>query len=151
MGKTINPRDTYLLPENIFELKKVYLHLWIDLNLKLMYTEWRRMPVADEYREGCEIFIALVREYAVECWIAESRELVGMPMHIQSPVLLQLAPSLTGSTLKKLARIIDKDAQSILMFENILSSLKENHQISIEFEHFVSFEEAADWIGMIRD
>ncbi|MFD3001645.1 hypothetical protein ACFS7Z_14835 [Pontibacter toksunensis] len=134
----------------MFELKKVYLHLWIDLHVKLMYTEWLREPAAEEYREGCELFVMLVREHGVECWIAESRKLVGMPIHVQSPVLLQLAPSLVGSSLKKLARIIDTDLQSIAMFEDISNGLKESHQSTIELEQFISFEDAADWIGMIR-
>lgn len=151
MGKSIPFGDTFVLPENIFVLKKVYLHLWIDLHVKLMYTEWLREPAAEEYREGCELFVTLVREYAVECWIAESRKLAGMPIHVQSPVLLQLAPSLIGGSLKKFARIIDTDLQGITMFENISNRLKETHPSAIEFEHFISFEDAADWIGMIRE
>ncbi|GAB3536719.1 hypothetical protein GCM10027443_27760 [Pontibacter brevis] len=150
MENSVLTKDTLVLPENILEMENKCFHLWIDLNVKLMYTEWILMPAATEYREAGELFVKLVRDYAVECWIADSKKLAGFPIHLQKPVLQQLAPALAGGSLKKLARIIEKDTQSGLLFESISNNLKENHKSVIEVEQFITFEDAADWVGMIR-
>lgn len=150
MENSVMMKDTVVLPENIFELEKVSFRLWIDLDLKLMYTEWILKPSAEEYREACVLFVKLVKEHAVECWIADSKQLSGLPTQVQKPVLQKFAPALADGSLKKLARIIDKDSESIFMFENISHNLKENYKSVIEVEQFITFEDAADWVGMIR-
>lgn len=150
MENSVMVNDTVVLPENIFELEKLTFRLWIDLDLKLMYTEWILKPSAEEYREACVLFVNLVREHTIICWIADSKQLSGLPTQVQKPVLQKIAPALAGGSLKKLARIIDKDSESIFMFENLYNSLKEKHKSAIEVEQFITFEDAADWIGMIR-
>ena len=138
------------MPENILEVEKEYFHLWIDLDVKLMYTEWLQKPTSQEYSEACDLFLALVRQYKVENWIADSKQLTGLPLDVQQTVIKQLTHLLVNSSLKKQARIIDKDFNSFLLFEEIFNSLKANHQWDIEIQQFITFEDAADWIGMIR-
>lgn len=150
MGESVLTRETLALPANIIDIEKNFLYLWIDLEVKLMYTQWLLKPTEEEYREGCELFINMVKKYAVECWIAESREMAGTSIPMQRAILLQLAPALIGSSLKKMARIIDKDSESVSMFESLSNYMKEHHRATIEVEQFITFEDAADWIGMIR-
>ncbi|RDV16041.1 hypothetical protein DXT99_06655 [Pontibacter diazotrophicus] len=150
MGKSVLVRNTLMLPDNILEVEKINFRLWIDFDVKLMYTEWILKPSAEEYQEVCNLCVKLIRRHAVECWIADSKLLTGFPTQVQQPILHQVALSLLGCSLKKIARIIEKDSESIIMFENISSSLKERHISDIEVEQFITFEDAADWIGMIR-
>lgn len=135
MEESVNVTNITVLSENIFELEKVSFRVWIDLDLKLlMYTEWILKPSAEEYREACVLFIKLVKEHAVESWIAESKRLTGLPAQVQLPVIYKFAPALAGSSLKKLARIIDNDSESLFMFENISINLKEKYKSVIEVE-----------------
>ncbi|WP_162054302.1 hypothetical protein [Pontibacter pamirensis] len=150
MGESVLVRSTLILPENIFEVERANFRLWIDFDVKLMYTEWKLKPSAAEYQEVCDLCVKLIKSHAVECWIADSKLLTGFPTQVQKPILYQVALSLLGSSLKKIARIIEKDSESIIMFENISSRLKETHTSAIEVEQFITFEDAADWIGTIR-
>ena len=150
MENSVLLTEPYMLPGNILELEKTNIRLWIDLDVKLMYTEWLLRPSAEEYRETVELMIHMVSEYAVACWIAESRMLSGMPIDVQKSILQQLAPLLKNSTLKKLARIIEKDSHSNYMFQDLSNKFRRRHRTVIEVEQFISFEDAADWVSMIR-
>lgn len=150
MGKSTLTKSAYLLPDNLFELKKTYLHLWVDLDVKLMYSEWLLAPTAEEYSEACELFVKTVQEHAVECWIADSKLLASLSVSDQKRIILRLAPVLFNTSLRKLARITNKDFHSTFMFEDLSRSLTDKHHAAMEIQQFISFEDAADWVGMIR-
>lgn len=150
MENSVLIRSTLILPDNIVEVEHSNYRLWIDLDVRLMYTEWMQKPSAEEYREACVLFIKMIKKHLVECWITDSKKLTGFPTNLQKPVIYQIAPNLIGSSLRKLARIIEKDSESIIMFENISATFKDSYSSAVEVEHFITFEDAADWIGTIR-
>ena len=138
------------LPDHIHEYTNSYLHLWVDRNVKFMYTEWLALPSATEYRKAAALFLLHLQEYEVEYWFMDSNRLVGLSLHEQKKVIKQLAPAVAASRLKKIARIISQDENNMVMFEETVSELKNKYQAVVEVKQFWNFNEAANWIMMIR-
>ncbi|KAA5538524.1 hypothetical protein [Adhaeribacter rhizoryzae] len=139
----------FALPDHIDELTNSYLQLWVDTDVKLMYTEWLTSPSAQEYKQAAALFIHYLQKYEVEYWLMDSNRLGGLSLQEQRKVIAQLAPAVAASCLKKVARIISQDEGNRVMFEETVQELKNKYQASVEIQQFWTFNEAAKWVAMI--
>ncbi|KAA5538965.1 hypothetical protein [Adhaeribacter rhizoryzae] len=137
------------LPDHIDELTNSYLQLWVDKDVKLMYTEWLTSPSVQEYEQAAALFIHYLQQHAVEYWLMDSNRLGGLSLQEQRKVIAQLAPAVAASCLKKVARIISQDAGNRVMFEETVQVLRNKYQASVEIQQFWTYNEAAKWVAMI--
>ena len=137
------------LPEHIQELTNSYVHLWVDTNVNLMYTEWLASPSVQEYKEAAALFIQYLQKYEVEYWFMDSNRLGGLSLEEQRKVIQQLAPAIAASCLKKVARIISQDTGNRVMFDETVQELINKYQASVEIKQFWTYNEAAKWVAMI--
>jgi len=137
------------LPDHIYEVTNSYLHLYVDTDVKLMYTDWLSLPSSAEYREAAALFVQNLQVYAVENWVMDSNRLAGFSLAEQRQVIAQLAPTIAASSLKKVARIISQDIHNRAMFEEMVKDLKNKHQAQVEIKQFWTYNEAAHWITLI--
>jgi hypothetical protein len=138
------------LPDHIYEFTNSYMHLWVDMNVKLMYTEWLASPTVTEYRQAAALFLRNLQAYSVEYWFMDSNRLAGFSLEEQRTVIQQLAPAVAASSLKKVARIIYQDESNRAMFDETVNELKNKYQVTVEVQQFWTFNEAANWITLIR-
>ena len=138
------------LPEHIYEYTNSFLHLWVDTDIKLMYTEWLALPTVTEYQEAGALFVRCLQEYNVEYWLMESNRLAGLSLPEQIQVIREVAPAVAASSLKKVARIISEAEENRAMFENTIQALRNKYMSEVEINQFTSFNEAANWITIIR-
>ena len=137
------------LPDHIHELTNTYVHLWVDTDVKLMYTEWLALPSTAEYRQAAALFLRNLQTYAVEYWVMDSNRLAGLSLAEQRRIIQQLAPAVAASCLKKVARIISQDEGNWVMFDETVHALKNQYQASVEIQQFCTYNEAAKWVAMI--
>jgi len=138
------------VPEYIYEFTNSYLHLWVDMNINLMYTEWLTLPTVMEYQDAGALFVRCLQEYKVEYWLMESDRLIRLPFAEQIQVIQKIAPAVAASSLKKVARIISEKEDNRAMFEKTVQELKNKYQSKVKVNQFTSFNEATNWITMIR-
>ncbi|KAA5539037.1 hypothetical protein [Adhaeribacter rhizoryzae] len=138
------------LPVHMHEYYNAYFHLWVDSEVKLMYTEWLTAPSALEYQEAAALFIHYLQKYKVEYWFMDSNRLGGLSLEEQRKVIQQLAPAVAASCLRKVARIIFQDADNRVMFDETVTELKNQYQATVEIQQFWTYNEAANWITVIR-
>jgi len=138
------------VPEYIYEFTNPYLHLWVDMNINLMYTEWLTLPTVMEYQDAGTLFVRCLQKYKVEYWFMESDRIIGLPLAEQIQVIQEIAPAVAASSLKKVARIISEKEDNRAMFEKTVQELKNKYQSKVKVNQFTSFNEATNWITMIR-
>jgi len=130
--------------------KSDYLHVWVDEQLLLMYSEWLRPVTSEEYRAGCLLLASLLQENGVIYWIAEASLVSNIVEQDQEWASKTLVPLFMSSQVKKIARINASTLASYVQEETQAyndSSLRQN---SFEFRQFWSYQEAADWIAGLR-
>ncbi|MHC2992160.1 hypothetical protein OB13_11375 [Pontibacter sp. HJ8] len=139
------------------ELVFPYLHISIEHSTSLLYSVWLREPGLDEYKEGMKQLVECLERYPVFYWIQDSTHLAHVSLECQRQTLHQMAPSVTGSQLRKIARITARDFAYMAMFDEVveeeLNHADRNHTLGdrkIEVQQFASYEEAADWIADIK-
>ncbi|MGV3588811.1 MAG: hypothetical protein ACO1OF_17530 [Adhaeribacter sp.] len=142
--------EPIVLPVHIHEYYNAYLHLWVDSQVKLMYTEWLHRPTIVEYEEAGILFLQYLQQYKVEYWFMDSNRLGGLSLEEQREIIQQLAPAVAVSRLKKVARIISQDAGNRVMFEETVQELKNQYLATVEIQQFWTYNEAANWITIIR-
>ncbi|TXK52598.1 hypothetical protein FVR03_00645 [Pontibacter qinzhouensis] len=126
-----------------------YLSMWFDPEVKLLYSEWKRLPTQQEYQDGVKRSEKLLNSYQVLYWIMDSTRLAAMPIEQQSTTLHYMAQVIVTSSIKKLARIVPKDNSIISFFEDTLQLAQKAYNSKIEIDRFNTYKAAADWIGMI--
>lgn len=138
------------LPDHIHEFTNSYMHLWVDKHVKLMYTEWLATPTVAEYHQAAVLFEQNLQAYSVEYWFMDSNRLAGFSLEEQRAIIEQLAPAVAASNLKKVARIIYQDESNRAMFDETINELKNKYQVAVEVQQFWTFNEAANWVTIIR-
>jgi len=134
------------LPEDMSEFRNDYLHLIIDEENRLMYSEWLRKPSSDEYREAMHVLTRYVRDKGVEFWIQDTNRLGEVPAEDLAVVLHDLIPRLASSSLKKLARIAPDD-RNLATFMEMAARMKVKLNSAIEMQQFKTYREAAEWLN----
>lgn len=126
-----------------------YLHIWVDQDVHLMHSEWLRNVTSEEYRQGNTALIELLQKYDVSFWIADSAKLGDISMEDQLWTLQELVPKVVSSGISKLARLSGEDRVSFNKFKDFMEKASETGFGNLEVRQFVSYKEAADWIGDI--
>lgn len=127
------------------EFRNKYLHLIIDEEAKLMYSEWVRKPTSEEYREAASILARHFREYTIEFWLQDTNCLGKVSPDDMKIVLQELVPVAAASTLKKLARITSDD-DNMSAFLDLAKESNTELNTNVEVRQFRTFREAADWL-----
>ncbi|GAB3203758.1 hypothetical protein ABID22_002031 [Pontibacter aydingkolensis] len=131
------------------EIEKDYLRGWVDRSIMLMYSEWLRPVNSIEYREGSQQLLYLLQQYEVLNWISDSEKLGDITVVDEQWTLMHIVPAMTQTTLLKVARVSGEDKSSYSKFENFVIRAEEIHIGNIMVRQFVTYKEAADWIGEI--
>lgn len=127
------------------EFRNAYLHLIIDEQARLLYSEWVRRPSSGEYREAASIFAECLRERDIEFWIQDTDRLGEVPVEDLMVVLQELVPVAAASPLRKLARITS-DEKNMAAFLEVARQAKARLSAEIEVQHFRTYREAAEWV-----
>ena len=133
----------------MFEFENGYLLLWVDESIHLMYSDWLRPVSTEEYREGNELLLTQLRERIIHNWIADSSKLGDISQEDEKWTLQELVPALASSNLQKLARIGGEDTGSHAKFEQFVKRAEPIYIGNIQVRQFVTYKEAADWVGEI--
>lgn len=133
------------MPAGMHEFRNAYLHLIVDEQARLLYSEWVRRPSGGEYREAAGIFARCLREGGIAYWIQDTSRLGEVPEEELRAVLRELVPEAAASPLRKLARITS-DERNMASFLEL--ARRENARLStdIEVQQFKTYREAAEWI-----
>jgi hypothetical protein len=134
------------LPEDMPEFRNDYIHLIIDEENSLMYSEWLRKPTSEEYREAMRIVAGYMQDKNVEFWIQDTNRLGEVPSADLAMLLQALMPIFSSSSLKKLARITS-DEKNLSSFLEMAARMKVKLNTSIEIQQFKTYREAADWLN----
>ncbi len=137
--------ETNPLPDNLHEFHNPYLHLIVDDETKLLYSEWIRKPSREEYREAAGIFARCLQEKGIELWIQDTNLLGDVPEEDLKAVLHELVPIAATCSLKRLARITTNE-KSMAKFLELAAQAKVGLNTAIEVRQFKTYREAAEWI-----
>ena len=127
-----------------------YLRAWVDEPLKLMYSEWLRPVSSKEYRTGLLDLAVIIKKRYVVYWITETSVLGDIAVSDQKWALETLLPMLSGSDIRKVARVNASDIGSYFSTQSISDAFLESTHTLPEFRQFWSYKEAADWIASIK-
>ena len=127
------------------EFRNAYLHLIVDEQARLLYSEWVRRPSSVEYREGAGIFAECLRDRGIAYWIQDTSRLGEVPEEDLKAVLQELVPVVAASSLRKLARIAS-DEKSMARFLELVNQAKAKLSTEIEIQQFRTYREATEWI-----
>lgn len=135
-----------------------YLNISVEEETGLMYSAWLREPHLHEYQEGMKHLAACISRYPMLYWIQDSTHLIHVPLQSQRQALRQIAPAVTNSQLKKIARIVALDVAYMAMFDDVVEEeqAKAAYERAVaaprrtEVQQFQSYEEAAYWIADIK-
>lgn len=133
----------------MFEFENNYLLLWVDTTIRLMYSDWLRPVTSEEYREGNELLISQLHERNIENWIADSSKLGDISQDDEQWTLQEFVPALARTKLLKLARVGGEDTGSHAKFEQFAKRAEPIYIGNIQVRQFVTYKEAADWVGEI--
>lgn len=131
----------------MFEFENTYLSFWVDESIGLMYSTWLRRVSSEEYREGNSILVQQLHEKQVKHWIADSSDLGDISAEDQAWTLQQFIPLLPQTSLVKLARLSGEDTASHAKFEQFVKRAEPIYIGDIQVKQFMSYKEAADWVG----
>lgn len=134
---------TSFLPEGMHEFQNSYLHLIVDEEAKLLYSEWTRNPSSREYHEAAVIFAGYLREKGIRFWIQDTNRLGEVPHEDLKAIMNKLVPIAVSSHLSKLARITS-DERSMNRFEGLVGQAEANFNSGIEVQQFKTYREAAE-------
>ena len=134
----------------MIEFENDYLHVWIDRSIDLMHSEWLRNVSSEEYKQGNATLLKLLEKYDIKFWIADSAKLGDISLEDQEWSMLTLVPQIAGSGIKKLARIAGGDRVSYNKFETFAEKAAALYVGDMEVRQFLSYKEAADWVGEIH-
>jgi hypothetical protein len=137
--------ETSPLPAGMHEFRNAYLHLIVDEQAGLLYSEWVRRPSSAEYREAAAIFAECLRDRGIEFWIQDTSRLGEVAEEDLMVVLRELVPVAASSSLRKLARITS-DEGNMARFLELASQAKAHLNTEIEIQQFRTYREAAEWI-----
>ena len=124
-----------------------YLHVWVDEQLRLMYSEWLRPVSSQEYRAGCLLLASLLQENGIIYWIAESSVVSNIIKQDQEWASKTLIPLFAASSVKKIARINASTIATYVQEETGPDNTSSIPEGSLEFRQFWSYKEAADWVA----
>ncbi|MBC5995050.1 hypothetical protein [Pontibacter cellulosilyticus] len=130
-------------------LEKDYLRIIIDRSIKLMYSEWLRPVNSEEYRAGNLLLLQQLNEYGILNWIADSEVLGNIDTADEQWTLAELIPGIVQSSLSKIARISGYDKANYTKFEEFAKRAEDIYIGQILVRQFMTYKEAADWIGEI--
>lgn len=132
------------------EFETEFLRVWIDVDVKLMFSEWLRPVNSREYREANLRLLRFLEEHRVLYWITDTSKLGAISKSDEDWTLPSFAAKLPGTALKKLARISGADKASYPKFEAFTKRAEEAVDIgSVQVRQFMTYKEAADWVGNI--
>jgi hypothetical protein len=134
----------------MYEFENDCLHLMIDEEARLMYSEWLRKPTSEEYREAMRIVAGYLRDKNVEFWIQDTNRLGEVPVEDLAVIVHDLVPALSSSSLKKLARITSDD-KNLAAFMEMAARMKVKLNKAIEIQQFKTYREAAEWLNDSAD
>ncbi|WP_018478825.1 hypothetical protein [Pontibacter roseus] len=134
------------LPKGMHEYSNSYLHLIMDEEAHLLYSEWVRKPSSLEYRESIGIIARYIREGDIYYWLQDTERLGEVTPEDFKVVLQETVPLIASSSLKKLARITPDDT-NLAAFMQLASSLQVQLNSDIQIQQFKTYREAADWLS----
>ncbi|MFT2009304.1 hypothetical protein ACMA1I_11570 [Pontibacter sp. 13R65] len=138
------------LQEGVYEFSNSYLHLIVDEDNKLLYSEWTRQPTGQEYRDAASVFAVFLQESKILYWIQDTSNIGAVTLEDMKWVMDVLIPVASHSALRKLARITCH-TPNIEQFKELAHQSIKPFQSDIEVRHFKSYRDAADWIEGISD
>ena len=127
------------------EFRNAYLHLIVDEEARLLYSEWVRRPTSSEYRQAASIFAAYLQGKGIAFWIQDTSRLGEVSAEELRAVLQELVPAAISSPLKKLARITS-DEKNMAAFLELARKEKAGLSTDIEVQQFKTYREAAEWV-----
>ncbi|WP_299708024.1 hypothetical protein [uncultured Pontibacter sp.] len=133
----------------MIEFENSYLQVWVDQDLHLMHSEWLRNVTSDEYRQGNILLTEMLHQHAIRHWIADSASLGEICPEDVVWTIQELAPRIIYSPVLKIARVSGEDRISYVKFKEFMEKASINAAGSLEVRQFISYKEAADWIGQI--
>ena len=131
------------------EFENSYLQVWIDPELHLLYSEWLRNVTSDEYRQGNTLLADMLHQHDIRHWIADSAYLGEICPDDVVWTIQDLAPRIISSSVLKIARISGEDRVSYVKFKEFMEKASIGAEGSLEVRQYMSYKEAADWIGQI--
>lgn len=133
------------LPVGMHEFQNTYLHLLVDEEARLLYSEWIRRPSSEEYREAAGIFARHLRGKSIAYWVQDTTRLGEVSVEDLKVMLQELVSLAISSSLRKLARI-NTDENQIATFLEMARQAKSGISTELEIQHFKTYREAADWM-----
>ncbi|MFD2512263.1 hypothetical protein ACFSRY_00175 [Pontibacter locisalis] len=134
----------------MIDFENDYLHIWVDQEVHLMHSDWLRKVSSEEYRQGNDILINILRQYDIRYWIADSSKLGDITKEDQLYTIQVMVPQIGSTGLKKIGRISGEDRVSIQKFREFMAKAVTPELKDLEVRQFESYKEAADWIGNIH-
>ncbi len=132
------------------ELHKDYKFLSINWMSRgnIVVMKWKSFASGENFREGLNEGLALLREKRSANWLADLRDLGTVPKSDQDWSNTDWFPRAVAGGLKKMAIIMPKSILSSMSVRNILTEMNGK---SIETEYFETEGEAMAWLSSIAE
>ena len=134
----------------MLELNLPYLNIAVEETVGMMYSEWLRQPSEEEHLEGISELMQFLQRYPISCWIKDSTCLTWLPLENLKEELRLMLPTITTSSLKKIACLVTRDFDYMGLFAHVLREEQVVVTAPIDARQFRSYKAAADWIADIR-
>ncbi|WP_439882639.1 hypothetical protein ACSX1A_05600 [Pontibacter sp. MBLB2868] len=132
------------------DFENEYLHIWIDHDVHLMHSEWLSKVSSEQYRHGNNILTDMLLKNNIKFWIADSAKLGDISVEDEVWTIQEVVPKIIASGISKLARLSGEDKISFNKFKDFMEKASPTGLGELEVRQYMSYKEAADWIGEIN-
>ena len=128
-------------------LQRDYLTVRHDASLNILFSEWFGRISSDEYREGMQFILQVIREKNIPRWLSNSRNMNALPVVDQRWTNELFFREMPQTPLKKVARLLSDEIINQLIINNMVEHAQEISPIKVDFAQFSDLETAMQWLS----
>ncbi|WP_439882534.1 hypothetical protein ACSX1A_05065 [Pontibacter sp. MBLB2868] len=130
----------------IYYMFREKLNITIDLEHRILCTEWLRGMNRQQYRRGLRSVRKLISENNLKFWLVCTNEALSPNVADQKWVATRFFSLLLKTPLKKIAFVLPSDHFIYMLAESLIKKLYRLYGDKIELEAFSRTEHARHWL-----
>lgn len=123
---------------------KSYLTIYHQTDSKLIHLKWKGYATSEQFREGLNAALYLVKEHQIENWLGNLKMMQVILSSDEEWATEVWYPQLADTTLRKMAIVTSLDFLNNSAVKRIVS--KSEPVTNFETRYFVDITEAVTWL-----
>jgi hypothetical protein len=123
---------------------KTFLTIYYLADERLIHLQWKGYTTSDQFREGLNVALDLVREHRIENWLGNLKLMQVILSSDEEWTNTEWYPQIAQTALKRMAIVTSLDFFNNSTVKRIVE--KAEPTINFETRYFVDVKDAHDWL-----